>query len=242
MNKRSWLKLLPLLILVLFFCAFFYFKLYRYMSFEALKNHRLLLLSWYVKDKFLFIAGFILLYIILTAISVPGVVFLTIAAGFLFGSLWATLFVAIGATIGAALIFLATKTAFADFLKKITENWFKKISSEFNDNAISYMLFLRLVPLFPFFAVNIVPAFLGINLRTFVITTFFGILPGTFVYSSLGNGISVLFARGMAPNLSIIFDPEIFLPFMALGFLSLIPIVYKRIRKSKLEKTDNCCQ
>jgi uncharacterized membrane protein YdjX (TVP38/TMEM64 family) len=196
MKRFSWTKTLPLLALMLGLAAFFYFRLYEYISFQALKTHRELLLLWSKQNMTLFVTAFIVVYVLLTAFCVPVMIFMTITGGFIFGPFWATLYVAIGATTGATITFLATKTALAAFLREKTGGWFKKISSEFENNAVSYMLFLRLVPLFPFFVVNIITGFLGIRLRVFVITTFFGALPGTFVYALLGGGVGSVLERG----------------------------------------------
>jgi uncharacterized membrane protein YdjX (TVP38/TMEM64 family) len=100
----------------------------------------------------------------------------------------------------------------------------------FRDNALSYLLFLRLIPLFPFWLVNLVPAFLGVPLWTYVIGTFFGIMPGSIVYTSVGNGLGAVFDQGRTPDLSIIFKPEILLPIIGLAVLSLVPVAYKAIK------------
>ena len=101
----------------------------------------------------------------------------------------------------------------------------------FRDNALSYMLFLRLVPLFPFWLVNLVPAFLGVPLGTYVLGTFLGIIPGTVVYCLVGNGLGAVFDRGGEPDLSLIFEPQILAPIVGLAVLSLIPIVYKKVKR-----------
>jgi uncharacterized membrane protein YdjX (TVP38/TMEM64 family) len=230
-QKFKWIKLLPLLILLLGLAAFFYFRLYTYLSFASLKTYRDVLQELVKNNFILATLTFVLTYILLVAISAPGAIFLTIFGGFLFGPVWGTLLVAIGATLGAAIIFVAARTALRDFLYQKAGIWLQKISRGFKDNAISYMLFLRLVPLFPFWLVNIVPAFLEIDFSTFVWTTFVGILPGTFVYIMLGNGIGVLFAQGKTPDLGIIFRPAILIPIVGLGILALVPIIVKRMRR-----------
>ena len=103
----------------------------------------------------------------------------------------------------------------------------------FRDNALSYLLVLRLVPLFPFWVVNLVPALLGVSTRTYVVGTFFGIIPGSSVFCSVGNGLGTVFDSGGTPDLGIIFEPEIFGPLMALAVLSLIPVFYKRFKASR---------
>lgn len=230
MKYLSWTRLLPILVLLLGLGAFFYFRLYIYIDLRTLKSHRDVLVN-YVHDHVIVASiVYIATYIILTAISAPGAVVLTLIGGFLFGLVWGTIFVAIGATLGATIIFLAAKTALHDFLYAKAGNWFKKIARGFKNNVVSYMLFLRLIPLFPFWLVNIVPAFFGVTLRVFMLTTFFGILPGTFVYVMLGNSVSFILSRGEEPNLQIIFQPEILMPIVGLAVLALVPVVYKKWR------------
>jgi uncharacterized membrane protein YdjX (TVP38/TMEM64 family) len=103
----------------------------------------------------------------------------------------------------------------------------------FRENAMSYLLVLRLVPLFPFWLVNLVPAFLGVPLRTYVIGTFFGIMPGTFVYASVGSGLGAILEAGESPDLGIIFKAEILIPLLGLALLALIPVIYKRIKTKR---------
>jgi uncharacterized membrane protein YdjX (TVP38/TMEM64 family) len=230
-NKHfSWLRLIPLIILLLGLGAFFYFRAYEYINLETLKAHRAQLLEWTMRYPIIIAGSFILIYTIAVAISMPQAIFLTLLGGFLFGPIFGTIYVAVGATIGATIIFLAAKTAFHKLLLHKAGPWMKKITSGFQNNAISYMLFLRLVPLFPFWLVNIVPAFLGISTRIYFFTTFFGILPGTFVYILLGHGLGTIIEQGKEINLGIIFKPEILAPLIGLGILSLIPIVYKKFK------------
>jgi uncharacterized membrane protein YdjX (TVP38/TMEM64 family) len=237
MNKNfSWKKLIPIMVLLLGLAAFFYFRLYEYVNLETLKAHRELLLQWTAQYPVTIGLGFMLIYTIAVAISIPNAVLLTILGGFLFGPVWGTIYVVISATFGATIIFLAAKTAFHDWFYHKAGKWTKKISDGFQDNAVSYMLFLRLVPLFPFWLVNIVPAFIGISLRTFFLTTLFGILPGTFVYILLGHGLGTIIAQGKEIDLGIIFRWEILAPLIGLALLSLVPIVYKKLRAKYAKK------
>ena len=115
----------------------------------------------------------------------------------------------------------------------------------FNENAVSYMMFLRLIPAFPFFVVNLVPAFLGVSLPVYIVTTFIGIIPGTFVYASIGSGIGYIIEQGRTPDLSVLSSPEVLLPLAALGLLALVPIAYKKNQRkttimSNIINTDIC--
>ena len=148
--------------------------------------------------------------------------------GFLFGTLETTTYVVFGATVGATVIFLAARYAFADYLRAKAGASVRKMEDGFRENAMSYLLFLRLVPVFPFWLVNLVPAFIGVSTRTYVLGTFFGIIPGTFVFASVGSGLGGVFDGGGEPDLGIIFTPGILLPIVGLAVLALIPVFYKK--------------
>ena len=164
----------------------------------------------------------------IVATSIPSATLLTLTGGFLFGLFFGTLYVVVGATIGAVILFLSVKTAVLDGIKKIPGRFIAQIKKGFLENAWSYLIMLRLIPVFPFWVVNIVSALLDVKLSTFVITTFFGIIPATFVYVWLGTGLGNLFDTNQQPNLSIIFSPNILLPLLALAMLSLMPVIYKK--------------
>lgn len=229
-KKINWIRLLPLTILLLCLVAFFYFHLNKYLDFQTLKTYHDFLLSWMQQRYLLAVFSYISVYMIVTAIAVPGPVFMTLAGGFLFGLWWGTLYTDIGATLGAMIIFLAAKTALHDFLYKKGGSKLQKFKQGFLNNAWGYLFFLRLVPLFPFGLVNIAPAFFEVKTSTFFFTTLIGILPGTFVYIWLGSSIGEIFAAGRTPDLNIIFHSNILLPILGLALLSIIPIVYKWIK------------
>lgn len=226
-------RLLPLLILAAGLVAFFAFGGQRYLSFEALSENRVALTNYVAANAVLATLIYLGTYIVVVAFSLPGGAVMTLLGGFLFGTWLGGLWVVIGATIGATILFIAAKTALGDVLRAKAGPWVRKMEEGFQDNALSYLLVLRLVPLFPFFVVNLVPAFLGVPLRTYVIGTFFGIMPGTFVYASVGNGLGAVFDAGETPDLGIIFKPEILGPIIGLAVLALIPVIYKRIKARK---------
>jgi uncharacterized membrane protein YdjX (TVP38/TMEM64 family) len=229
-NGFKWTRLIPLLVLVAALILFFATGLYRYFTFTALKTHREQLLAWTQNNHGIAAISYILIYIVAAAVSIPGATILTLIGGFLFGLWVGTFYVVIAATIGACLIFIAAKTALANLLKKKAGKFINKLEAGFKANAANYLLFLRLVPVFPFWLVNIVAGLFDVKLSTFFITTVVGIIPGSFVYVSVGNGLGALFAEGKTPDLSIIFKPSILLPILGLAVLSLVPIIYKRWR------------
>ncbi|WP_343560777.1 TVP38/TMEM64 family protein [Kiloniella sp. b19] len=227
-------RLIPLAVLVLGLAMGYSMGWHEYLSFESLKENRETLQGLVADYGFVAVLGFIALYAVAVAFSFPGATFLTLASGFLFGTVFGGLYTVVGATLGATAIFLAARTAFGDILRARAEGHLAKMSKGFEDNAFSYLLVLRLVPLFPFWLVNLVPAFTGIQLRSYVMATFLGIIPGSFVFTSVGSGLGALFDRNQEPDLSILFTPEILLPILGLACLSMIPVVYKKFKK----KTD----
>jgi uncharacterized membrane protein YdjX (TVP38/TMEM64 family) len=223
-------RALPILVLVAGAVAFFGFGLHRYVSFATLSAHRAALTDWVAGHGLLAPLAYIAAYVVVVAFSLPGSALLTITGGFLFGIVLGATYAVIGATIGATVIFIAARTAFADLLRAKAGGAIARMEEGFRRDALSYLLVLRLVPLFPFFLVNLVPAFLGVSLGTYVIATFFGIMPGALVYASVGNGLGAVFDRGGEPNLHIIFTAPILLPILGIAALSLIPVAYRRWR------------
>ncbi|WP_085124237.1 TVP38/TMEM64 family protein [Tistlia consotensis] len=227
-SRRATLKrLVPLAVIAAALAVILLLDLDRYLSLEALKEHREALTAFVAHNALLAAATFMLLYAVATALSVPGALVLTIAGGFLFGSLLATLYVVVGATLGATAVFLAARTALGDSLRRRAGPWLKRMEAGFQENAFSYLLVLRLVPLFPFFVVNLVPAFLGVGLRTYVVATFLGIIPGTYVYALAGAGLGSVFDQGGEVTLGGILTPEVVGALIGLSLLSLLPVVYK---------------
>ncbi|OGT50918.1 MAG: hypothetical protein A3E84_03690 [Gammaproteobacteria bacterium RIFCSPHIGHO2_12_FULL_42_13] len=220
-----------LIIIVVGFSLAYYFELFQYLSFATLKQYRGTLTGFAEEHQLLTIASFMLIYIAAVALSVPGAVFLTLAGGFLFGPI-ATVYVVISATIGATILFLAVRSAIGDYLANKAKGWVAKMEEGFRKNAFNYLLVLRLVPLFPFWAINVVAALLAIPLRVFFIATLIGIIPGSFVYVMVGNSLNAVFQSDQTPDLRIIFTPAILLPLLALAVLALLPVIYKALKKS----------
>jgi len=231
-EPKSLTRFLPVLILVSGLALAFYFDLHHYFSLSALKEHREFL-EGFTQDNFILsIIIFMSVYALVVAFSLPGGAIMTITGGFLFGTLVGGSATVIGATLGATAIFLAARTALGDGLKKHAGPWVNRMEDGFKENAVSYMLVLRLVPIFPFFAVNLAPAFLGVSTKVYILTTLLGIIPGTFVYTSVGNGLGHLLDSGQDPDLGIIFSPEILGPILGLAILAMIPVLYKKFKKS----------
>ncbi len=228
-------RLMPLAALVIVATGIYASGLHRYLSFDALSEHRETLLALVEDRPILAPLGFVALYAVTTALSLPGGVILTLAGGFLFGTWLGGTYVVVGATLGAITIFLIAKTALGDTLRNKAGPWMTRMESGFRENELSYMLILRLVPLFPFWLVNLVPAFLGVSLPVYAAATFVGIIPGSFAYASAGNGLGSVFDRGEVPGLEILADPTVWGPMAALAVLAMLPIVYKRFLRKKIE-------
>lgn len=220
----------PVLVLAAGLILFFILDLDRYLSFEALHENRAWLRAQVEANEVLAAATLIAIYALVIAFSLPAGAILTIAAGFLFGTVVAASCVVVGATLGATAVFLAARTAFADLLRAKAGAGMRRMEAGFRENAWNYLLMLRLIPIFPFWLVNLVPAFLGVPLRIYVLATLIGIIPGTVVYASLGNGLGAIFAAGEMPDLGIIFHPEVLLPILALAALAALPVIYKKFK------------
>ena len=225
---RRWLSLAALLLAAV---AAYALGLHRYLTFHSLTEHREWLLAEVTR---LGIAGpiaFIALYATVAALSIPGATVMTLTGGFLFGTVLGSLYNLLGATIGATLVFLIARSAFGGILQRRAGPFLKKVEADFRRDAVSYLLVLRLIPLFPFWLVNLVPALFGMSLGTYVVCSFFGMLPGALVYTSIGAGLGMILDRGETPDLGVIYDPRILLPLMGLALLALAPVLYKRWKR-----------
>ena len=224
-------RVLPLALILAGIAVFFIFDLGSYLSLESLAEHRATLTRFVAEHEFLAAAVFVLLYALAISLSIPGGLVLTITGGFLFGSWLGACLVVIGATVGAAGIFLAARSALGHLLRRRAGPWLTRMEQGFRRNALSYLLFLRLMPVFPFFVVNLVAAFMGVSLRTFVIGTFFGIIPATFVYASIGAGLGAVLDQGSELELADAVQPEVVIGLGGLAILALLPVVYRRMRR-----------
>ena len=223
----------PLLLIVAALAAAYALGWTDYLSLEQLRDRREALLAFVERQPVLSLALFTGIYCLAVAISLPGALILTLSGGFLFGPVLGTAATVIGATAGAVLIFLAARSAFGDVLRRRAGPAAAKFEEGVRKNAFSYVVTLRLLPVFPFWLVNIGLALVDIPLRTYALATLLGVIPGTFVYTSLGAGLGSVFDRAEAPNLSVIFEPQILLPLLGLAALSLVPVLVRRFRRGK---------
>ena len=224
-------RLLPVAILLGGLAVFLLLGLERYFSYDLLYRHQATLTKWVAKHAFISAAAFVLAYAIVVAFSLPVAMVVTPVAGFLFGTWMGAGLSVIGATLGSIAVFLAARTAFRDLFRARAGAALARLEAGFQRDDFSYLLFLRLVPIFPFWLINIVPALLGMRLGRYVLATMIGIVPAAIVYASVGAGLGAMIERGEPPNLGIIFEWRILLPLLGLAALSLLPVVYARLRK-----------
>lgn len=230
-RRRVARRLAPLVLALLALALFIALGGPRYVTLDALQDHRAALLAVAARHEVLAPVAMVLVYAGLVAISFPGAGYLTIFSGFMFG-LWVGFPVAwAGATLGAMAIFLAARTALAEPLSRRAGPWLTRFRAGFHGDAFNYMLALRLTPLFPFWLVNIAPALIGIRLRAFALGTALGIVPGGLIYSWIGASAGAVLDRGETLSLAIVTEPVVLGPIIGLAVLSLVPIAIRRLRR-----------
>ncbi len=215
-------------------------------SLEALLRHRAEFDAFVTQHRLLALLAYVGIYAVTVSLSLPGATFLTVTGGFLFGLLTGAIAAIVGATAGATVIFLVARTALGEPLLARAGPRARQLAQSFRDDAFSYLLFLRLVPAFPFFLVNLVPAFAGANLSTFVAATALGIIPAAFVYAFAGTGLDSVIAAQKASydacvaagragcslsfNAGDVLTPQLIGALVALGLLALVPALIKRLK------------
>jgi uncharacterized membrane protein YdjX (TVP38/TMEM64 family) len=224
MNRK---KVLILLLAAIFIGLFFWFDLGRYLTLESLKQNRDYLVTLYRDHRIATVAIFLAIYIIQTALALPGAAILSLAAGAVFGAVMGTVYANIGATIGATLSFLVARYLFHDTIQGKFGSRLEKINKELDNAGFNYLLFLRLVPLFPFFLINLAAGLTKIPLRTFFFGTMLGIIPGGFVFCNAGASLASINSVGE------IISPRVLGSFALLGLFALIPVVYRKLRGTK---------
>ncbi|SMP19053.1 TVP38/TMEM64 family protein [Shimia sagamensis] len=231
-TKSKWARMLPLVALVVGAVLGAY-ALGDYLSFEALRDNREVLIAYRDAHYALAVVVFMAIYVVIAGFSLPGATIATLTGGFLFGTFPGVLFNVGAATIGATVVFLAARWGLGDRLAAkmdAGEGKIKAIKDGIDENQWSMLFIIRLVPLVPFFVANLIPALVGVSLWRYVVSTFLGIIPGGLVYTSVGAGLGEVFARGETPDLGIIFEPHVLLPILGLAALAFLPVVLKLIR------------
>jgi uncharacterized membrane protein YdjX (TVP38/TMEM64 family) len=232
-------RLLPAFAILALLAVAYWSGWFEHFSLSSIIRHREWLATLVDGHTASSIAIYLVLYAALVAISFPGASLLTIAAGMLFGGLLGGALTVAAATAGAVIIFLVARSSVGDFLEKRASGFVARLADGFRQDAFSYLLSLRLTPIFPFWVVNIVPAMLNMRLDHYALATFIGIIPGTFAYAFVGAGLSSVIAAQEAANpgcaqagtCSInpqaLVTPQLLLAMAALGIAALIPVAYR---------------
>lgn len=228
----KWLKPIILLIFLGGFAAYFLLGGERWLSLAALERHRDALLAYTAQHYFLMMAATSAVYVTVTALSIPGATVLSLATGLLFGRWAGTLIIALSATVGATLVFLGARYLFAETLQRRMGETAQRLIRGFHDDAFHYLLFLRLVPVFPFWLVNLAPAITHIPLRTYFSATAVGILPGSFVFAHLGQSL------GRIESAHDLLSLKVLSAFVLLGVFALVPVIYKKLKAARSRTPD----
>jgi uncharacterized membrane protein YdjX (TVP38/TMEM64 family) len=219
-KKKIWL----VAVLVLLGALFFYFVLGKYLTLASLKSNRAALVEFYESHRLTMVALFITVYIVQTVLALPGAGILTLAAGAIFGTAMGTLYVNIGATIGAVLAFLVARYLFHDVIQNRFGARLAKMNKELETRGLNYLLFLRLVPVFPFFLINLGAGLTKMPLRTFFLGTMVGIIPASFVFCNAGASLALI------TSMSEVASGRVLGSFALLGVFALVPVIYQKIK------------
>jgi len=238
-KKSTAIRFIPLAAVVILAGVFYGLGFFDWFDFAYLKSQKQTLSSFVERHPLSAPALFILTYSLAVLLSIPGAVFLTLMGGFLFAQPFSTLYVTLGAGLGASALFLVARLSLGKSLekafKKKAGKKLKKMEKGFKNNAASYLLFLRFIPLFPFWLVNLAPAFLGVRFSTYVWTTFVGIIPGVFVYTQLGRGLGAgLEAKQL--SFAAVFNVHMQIALVLFALFSLVPIGVKYWRRKKIKR------
>ena len=221
MNRK---KVAIVVLFAILVALFFYCDLGRFFTLEALKTHRAQLAAFYAAHRVAMVAAFMALYVVQTALSLPGAAILSLAAGAIFGAIMGTVYANIAATIGATLAFLVTRYLLHDTVMRKFGDRLEKLNKELETRGLNYLLFLRLVPIFPFFLINLAAGLTRLPLRTFVIGTMLGIIPGGFVYCNAGASLATVTTLGEVAT------PRVLGSFALLGLFALVPVFYGKVK------------
>ncbi len=216
MSRTKLIRLIIVLVFVAGLALFFAFDLGRYLSLDALASHRDRLLGFVESNFLVSLLGYMLVYILMAALSVPGAAVLTLAGGALFGLAVGTVAVSFASTIGATLVFVAARFLFRDSLEQRFGKRLKTINQGVERDGAFYLLALRLVPVFPFWLINLLMALTRLRPWTFYWVSQLGMLPATAVYVNAGTQLAKV------DSLGDVLSPGLIGAFVLLGLLPLI--------------------
>lgn len=245
-------RVVPLIVVALVSGGVLAMGWHRQLSFETLVRHHEVLQAFIARHEASAVAAYVALYIAVVALSVPVGFYLTVIGGILFGGVLGGMAAIVGATIGAICIFLIARSAVGEHLVRRAGPLAQKLAKGFRADAFSYLLFLRLVPIFPFWLINLVPALCGVGVASFAAATALGVIPATFAFAFVGAGLnSVIVAEQTAYrsclaagrtdcrlefHINAALTPELLAALAALGVLALVPVVVKHLRARSLAR------
>lgn len=224
-------RFIPVFIIFILLLAAYVSGLTKYISYEQLQLHYRELKQLARAHPIAAPIAYILLYITITAISIPGAIYVTLLGGFIFPQPFCTIYAVFGATTGAFIVYSAAHYALGDTPCAGVNSYLEKMEHKFKENTASYLLFLRLVPIFPFWLVNLASACIGVPVFTFIWTTFIGIIPATFVFTQAGAGLGSILETDKTLSVSNILNTQVMIALVGLGILALFPVVIKKIMK-----------
>ena len=226
--RRFW----PLALLLAAIAAAWASGLAQQVSWATLARNQAALGAWVASHPIAAPALYVVIYAVAVALSVPEAAVLTVAGGLLFGTLFGGMLAAGGSTAGAVALFLAVRYHLADAIARRGGGFLDRVRAGLERSGFNYLLAIRLVPAFPFWLVNLAAALSGMRLLPYAAATLIGVLPATFVFTSIGAGIGAVLAAGGKPDLAIIFSPRVLGPLIALAVLSLLPVAWRRWKRS----------
>jgi uncharacterized membrane protein YdjX (TVP38/TMEM64 family) len=228
MLRRFWL----IILLATVFAATWAAGSSEHITWAAFSRHQAALAAWVDFHPILAPAAYLLLYAIAVVLSLPESAALTVVGGLLFGTLSGGLLAIIGSSAGAVALFLAVRYHPADAPGARRGRFLEVVRMSLHRNGFSYLLAIRLIPAFPFWLVNLAAALSGMRLLPYGAATVIGIIPATFVFASIGAGLSEVLAAGGRPDLTVIFSPHIVGPLIALAALALLPVAWRWWKRS----------
>jgi uncharacterized membrane protein YdjX (TVP38/TMEM64 family) len=237
-RRAKWRRWVPLGVIVLGIVLVFAFDLERFATFQHLRDHHQRLAELVATHYFQAVLAYLVFYVLFVMLSIPGAVWFTVAGGFLFGAVMGSVLAVLAATSGATLLFLATKTSLGQYLHAHAGPWLAKMERGFAENQWSYLLAMRLFPVIPFFIANLVPAFLGVPLLVFTVTTLVGIAPATTIYATVGASLGSVLESSTDLTLGSLLTPQVEAGLVGLALLAALPIAVKLLRRKRASSRD----
>lgn len=209
------------------------------LSLETLQAQGMALQAFAAAHPLKCAAIYVAIYVVTVSISLPGALILSLTGGFLFGPIGGGAAAVTGATGGSTVVYLVCRSAFGDFLRRKPGALLARVEEGFKSNAFSYLLTLRLIPAFPLLLVNVASGLMNIPIRTYLLASFLGMIPSSFVYAGIGSGMGHIFASGEPVTMHSLFSPRVYLPIVAMGALALLPPLWRYWRRRRVAEAPD---